>query len=103
MIPPTRHWMFGPLAALSLATTLAAAEPSWTQWRGPGRDGFVAAADWPDGLAAERVAKRWRASNSGSPYRHVAPGGIDIRIDSVRPFDCSPKSVPRSHTRLNST
>ena len=24
MIPPTRHWMFGPLAALSLAATLKA-------------------------------------------------------------------------------
>ncbi len=30
-------------------------------------------------------------------------GGIDSRIDSVRPPDCRPKCVPRSHTRLNST
>jgi len=33
----------------------------------------------------------------------LATGGIDIRIDSVRPPDCKPNSVPRSKTRLNST
>ena len=30
-------------------------------------------------------------------------GGMDIRIDSVRPPDCRPNKVPRSNTRLNST
>ena len=30
-------------------------------------------------------------------------GGSDMRMDSVRPPDCRPNRVPRSHTRLNST
>ena len=30
-------------------------------------------------------------------------GGMDRRMDSLRPPDCRPKWVPRSHTRLNST
>ena len=33
----------------------------------------------------------------------AASGGRLIRIDSLRPPDCSPNSVPRSYTRLNST
>jgi hypothetical protein len=33
----------------------------------------------------------------------VASGGIDAKIDSVRPPDCKPKCVPRSKTKLNST
>ena len=33
----------------------------------------------------------------------LASGGIDNRIDSVRPPDWRPKCVPRSQTRLNST
>ena len=36
-------------------------------------------------------------------YSQRASGGSDIRIDSVRPPDCSPNDVPRSYTRLNST
>ena len=34
---------------------------------------------------------------------HFTTGGMDIRIDSVRPPDCRPNRVPRSKTRLNST
>ena len=30
-------------------------------------------------------------------------GGIDNKMDSLRPPDCKPKCVPRSQTRLNST
>ena len=33
----------------------------------------------------------------------AASGGSDMSIDSVRPPDWSPKSVPRSWRRLNST
>ena len=37
------------------------------------------------------------------PYSHLAKGGKDINIDSVLPFVCSPKIVPLSQTKLNST
>ena len=42
-------------------------------------------------------------TSTGRWYDQLARGGIDIRIDSVRPPDCKPKCVPRSQTRLNST
>lgn len=42
-------------------------------------------------------ASSWRR------YDQFASGGMDSKIDSVRPPDCKPKCVPRSHTRLNST
>jgi len=48
------------LMVVVAAVPLAAAEPSWTQWRGPGRDGFVQAAAWPDGLSPERLERCWR-------------------------------------------
>ena len=48
-------------------------------------------------------------SASGDPgvtwwlYSHRAVSGSDMRIDSMRPPVFSPKTVPRSYTRLNST
>jgi len=36
-------------------------------------------------------------------YSQRTMGGSDIRMDSVRPRDCNPNSVPRSYTKLNST
>ncbi len=42
-------------------------------------------------------------ASTGRWYDQLASGGIDIKMDSVRPPDCKPKCVPRSHTRLNST
>ena len=47
-------------AVVAIALPLVAEESTWSQWRGPGRDGFVAGADWPDGLSQERLQKRWR-------------------------------------------
>ena len=64
---------------LLLALPLSAAEPAWTQWRGPARDGFVAAADWPDGLAPERLVKRWRV-DLGPSYS----GPVLARLDDTR-------------------
>jgi outer membrane protein assembly factor BamB len=53
------------LAVAALAVVLAGvafgeAAGTWTQWRGPGRDGFVAAGAWPDGLEQARLERRWR-------------------------------------------
>ena len=58
---------------------------------------------------SRRTRKRRVSSASGLPsgasrrYSQLASGGMESKIDSVRPPDCRPKCVPRSHTRLNST
>ena len=52
-------------------------------------------------LRGNPPATRCAASRPTSSQR--ASGGIDIRIDSVRPPVCNPNKVPRSNTRLNST
>jgi len=43
------------------------------------------------------------SGRSSRRYDQLVSGGIDIKIDSVRPPDCKPKCVPRSQTKLNST
>lgn len=93
MIPATTLRRFAPLAAL-LTLPLAAEEPAWTQWRGPGRDGFVAAGDWPDSLAPERLEKRWRVSLGPSYSGPVLAGNMvivtetrDKKTEHVRALD----------------
>lgn len=39
---------------------LTTAEETWTQWRGPNRDGRIAKADWPDSLDEEHLKQAWR-------------------------------------------
>ena len=94
MIPSITRCALGPLAALALATTLTAAEPGWTQWRGPGRDGCVTAADWPDGLAPERLRKQWRVDLGPSYSGPVLAGDTvivtetcDKQTEHVRALD----------------
>ena len=58
------------------------------------------------GLAQGPVFPMFAAvSQTWFPQRQwaLANGGMDSRMDSVRPPDCRPKCVPRSQTRLNST
>ena len=43
------------------------------------------------------------SGGSSRRYDQLVSGGIDIRMDSVRPPDWRPKCVPRSQTKLNST
>jgi outer membrane protein assembly factor BamB len=77
-----------------LALPLPAADPAWTQWRGPGRDGFVTAGDWPDGLAPERLEKRWRVDLGPSYSGPVLAGDLvivtetrDKQTERVRALD----------------
>ena len=81
-------------AAGFLAAPLPAAEPAWSQWRGPGHDGFVATADWPDGLAPERLEKRWRVELGPSYSGPVLAGDLvivtetrDQKTEHVRALD----------------
>jgi outer membrane protein assembly factor BamB len=94
-----RSWQ--PLAMLALLASwpLPAAEPGWTQWRGPRRDGFMAPANWPDGLAQDRVIRRWRVdlgpSYSGPVLAHLDGGQTavivtethDKAVERVRALD----------------
>jgi outer membrane protein assembly factor BamB len=67
------------LGLFSLASVGAAADhPGWSQWRGPGRDGFVVEARWPDGLADERLEKLWRVELSPSYSGPVIAGDLVI-------------------------
>ncbi|MCU0704319.1 MAG: PQQ-like beta-propeller repeat protein [Fimbriiglobus sp.] len=59
--------------ALLLAFSLAApadAPATWTQWRGPTRNGFVAqgSAPWPKVLNNKALTKIWSADNLGPSY-----------------------------------
>ena len=33
---------------------------TWTQWRGPSRDGLVPGANWPDSLSEKVLTRVWR-------------------------------------------
>lgn len=48
---------------------------AWSQWRGPNRDGFVAAGAWPDGLEQGRLERRWRV-DLGPGYSGPVVGTI---------------------------
>ncbi len=55
------------LLSASVAMSLSAAvqaqgkkPATWTQWRGPTRDGLVSGATWPDSLADKLLTRLWR-------------------------------------------
>jgi outer membrane protein assembly factor BamB len=77
-----------------LAAASASADAPWHQWRGPGRDGFVAGAAWPDGLAQQRLTRSWRAELGPSYSGPVIAGDLvivtetrDAKTEHVRAFD----------------
>jgi outer membrane protein assembly factor BamB len=73
-----------PAAAVGLCAVAALGEDgSWSQWRGPSRDGFVTAADWPDGLAPERLEKRWRV-DLGPSYSGPVIAGETVIVTETR-------------------
>ena len=87
----TRWWF---VAVVAIAVS-ARAEAPWGQWRGPNRDGFVAADHrWPDGLDETRMEKRWRADLGPSYSGPVIAGRAvivtetcDKKTEHVRAID----------------
>jgi len=71
------------LVAGIVAASGPAADPSWSQWRGPARDGFVANANWPDGLAPDRLEKRWR-TDLGPSYSGPVIAGTAVIVTETR-------------------
>jgi outer membrane protein assembly factor BamB len=88
-------WRMFAIGLIGLASAVHAADgPSWSQWRGPGRDGFVPEARWPDGLTDERVENRWRVELAPSYSGPVIAGDIvivtetrDKKTEHVRGLD----------------
>ena len=84
------------LPFVALLACPARADAPWGQWRGPARDGFVAAtaAPWPDALAADRLETRWRVDLGPSYSGPVVAGDIvivtetrDKKTEHVRALD----------------
>lgn len=71
------------LVAAFVAPSISAADPSWSQWRGPARDGIVNDATWPDGLAPERLKKRWRVDLAPS-YSGPVLAGTAVIVTETR-------------------
>ena len=62
----------------------ARGEAPWSQWRGPNRDGFVAATPvWPDGLDEARLAQRWRVP-LGPSYSGPVVAGDAVIVTETR-------------------
>lgn len=76
-------WNAIALALLAGADQAIAQGPSWSQWRGPARDGFVAGAQWPDTLAQERVTKQWRV-DAGPSYSGPVLAGDAVIVTETR-------------------
>ena len=101
---PRRHWLRRALLSLAAFLLLLCGSIVWLVGtesglrlgllRLPALFGVQIQAENPQGTL-------WRGF--ALEKTHINTGGSDIRIDSVRPPDCRPNSVPRSNTRLNST
>ncbi len=57
------------VALLLLSSVTTAAEPAtWTQWRGPNRDGIVKGAEWPNTIEGDALKQVWRVEKLGPSY-----------------------------------
>lgn len=81
---------------VSLGGEATVGDEFWDQWRGPSRDGFVAATakPWPDGLDQTRLEERWRIALGPSYSGPVLAGNIilvtetrDKETEHVRALD----------------
>lgn len=70
------------------------ANATWTQWRGPHRDGRIDGADWPDQLSGEHLNQQWRVelgpSYSGpiiANDRVFVTETVDRKSEVVRALD----------------
>ena len=48
------------LSQLPFTQAKPTAKSTWTQWRGPNRDGQIGGATWPAKLTADKLTARWR-------------------------------------------
>ena len=80
-----RHGAGLVLALAALLAPPARAGAPWSQWRGPNRDGFVAAdaRAWPDGLDDTRLATRWRV-DLGPSYSGPVIAGNAVIVTETR-------------------
>jgi outer membrane protein assembly factor BamB len=73
-----------------------AAEPAtWTQWRGPNRDGSVRGPAWPDKISGEALKLVWRVEKLGPSYsgpivaadRIFTTQTVDKKMEVVTAYD----------------
>ncbi|MCG8583995.1 MAG: PQQ-binding-like beta-propeller repeat protein [Pirellulales bacterium] len=58
-------------------------DQSWTQWRGPQRDGQIAKADWPADLSEERLAEVW-SFDQGPSYSGPIVSGDRVYVTETK-------------------
>ena len=88
--------MTAALPVLALALLPATLQETWTQWRGPSRDGHVAPSPaWPDDLE-DSLVERWRVEDLGPSY--AGPIVAADRVFTVGTMD-EAHEVVRAHDR----
>ena len=84
--------------ALTLPITLLSAEPDWTQWRGPTRDGTIhkGAPAWPTSITKENLTKLWAVDLDPGYSSPIVAGNRIFTVETkakkdevVRAFDRS--------------
>ncbi len=84
------------LALAFPTTTLLAAEPDWTQWRGPTRDGIIhqGASAWPASITRENLTKLWSVDLDPGYSSPIVAGNRIFTVETkakkdevVRAFD----------------
>jgi outer membrane protein assembly factor BamB len=96
-LPLTTKFVLLTGAVLLVAAPIPAADDAtWTQWRGPSRDGRISGPTWPGTLEQEQLALEWSAplgpSYSGpivSSDRIFVTETKDKKFELVRAFDRS--------------
>jgi len=84
-------------ACLILASSASGQSGTWTQWRGPQRDGQYIGPAWPERLSLERLERVWRVEDLGPSYSGpiVSDSMVyttetsDKKLEVVRAFDRS--------------
>ncbi|MCC6507886.1 MAG: PQQ-like beta-propeller repeat protein [Pirellulaceae bacterium] len=82
--------LFAPQAMIS------ADDADWVQWRGPNRDGFVAASQWPSSLTDTSLVQKWKVALGESYSGPLVVGDrvfvtetVDNKIERVRALERS--------------
>ncbi|MCS6865345.1 MAG: PQQ-binding-like beta-propeller repeat protein [Gemmataceae bacterium] len=84
------------LGLLVVASSAVAAEPAtWTQWRGPYRDGHVRGPAWPDKISGDALKLVWRVDKLGPSYsgpivaadRIFTTQTVDKKMEVVTAYD----------------
>ena len=74
--------MLSLLPVFALALPVSAAEPSWSQWRGPSRDGQISGSEWPEALKG-RAELVWEQQHGPSYSGPIVGDGLVFTTETV--------------------